>query len=97
MSAVVIALATPYYGISDARGDISIPNVPAGRYQVQVFHAAVAPDALKTLSREITVSAGDTSLGSFSLIEADLASAHKNKYGRDYDRPEPESPAYARP
>jgi len=94
MSAVVIALATPYYGISDARGDISIPNVPPGRYQVQVFHA-VAPDALKTLSREITVSSGDTSLGSFSLTEADVASAHKNKYGRDYDPPQPESPAYA--
>ena len=94
MSAVVIALATPYYGISDARGEISIPNVPPGRYQLQVFHAAVAPDALKTLSREITVSAGDSSLGNFSLAEADVASAHKNKYGRDYDRPEPVSPAY---
>jgi len=94
MSAVVIALATPYYGISDARGEITIPNVLPGRYQLQVFHAAVAPDALKALSREITVSPGDTSLGNFALMEADVVSAHKNKYGRDYDRPEPESPAY---
>jgi plastocyanin len=58
MSAVVIALATPYYAISDARGDLTIPNVPPGRYEVQVFHSAVAPDALRALSREITVSAG---------------------------------------
>ena len=58
MSAVVIALATPYYAISDARGDLSIPNVPPGRYQLQVFHSAVAPDALRALSREITVGPG---------------------------------------
>jgi len=31
------------------------------------------------------------------LAESDLELAHKNKYGRDYDRPDPESPAYARP
>ena len=97
MSAVVIALATPYYAISDARGEILMPAVPAGRYQLQVFHAAVAPDALRAQSREITVAAGDASLGNFVLSESDDAVAHKNKYGRDYDRPEPESPAYARP
>jgi len=97
MSAVVIALETPYYAISDARGDINIPNVPPGRYQLQVFHSAVAPDTLHALSREITVAAGDTSLGNFTLTENDLTVAHKNKYGRDYDRPDPDSPAYARP
>jgi plastocyanin len=97
MSAVVIALATPYYAISDARGEISIPNVPPGRYDVQVFHPAVAPDTLHALRREITVTPGDTTLGTFTLAETDIIVAHKNKYGRDYDRPEPDSPAYARP
>jgi plastocyanin len=97
MSAVVIALATPYYAISDARGDLSISNVPPGRYQVQVFHASIAPDVLRALNREITVTEGDTSLGTFALTETNVALAHKNKYGRDYDRPDPDSPAYARP
>jgi plastocyanin len=97
MSAVVIALATPYYAISDSRGELSIPHVPPGRYNVQVFHSSVAPDALHALDREVTVAAGDTSLGSFVLAESDVLLAHKNKYGHDYDRPEPDSPAYARP
>jgi plastocyanin len=97
MSAVVIALATPYYAISDSRGNLSIPNVPPGRYEVQVFHTAVTPDTLRALDREITVAAGDTSLGTFALAESDLTTAHRNKYGRDYDPPEPNSPAYARP
>jgi plastocyanin len=97
MSAVVIALATPYYAISDVHGDLTIPEVPPGRYQLQVFHSAVAPDALRALNREITIAPGQTSLGSFSLAESDVTTAHMNKYGRDYDRPQPDSPAYARP
>ena len=97
MSAVVIALATPYYAISDARGEVSIPNVPPGRYQLQFFHSSVAPDGLRAMSREITIAPGDTSLGTFTLTETDVTVAHKNKYGREYDRPDPDSPAYARP
>jgi plastocyanin len=97
MSAVVIALATPYYAISNARGDLRLPDVPAGRYEMQVFHSAVPSDALRALTREITVAPGETSLGNFTLAESDVIVAHKNKYGRDYDHPEPDSPAYARP
>lgn len=97
MSAVVIALATQYYAISDARGEIDLPVVPPGRYQLEIFHSSVAPDVLHTLSREITIAPGQTSLGTFTLPQADVLVAHKNKYGRDYDRPEPDSPAYARP
>jgi plastocyanin len=97
MSAVVIALNTPYYAISDAHGTVTIAGVPRGRYQMQIFHASVPPDQLRTLSREITVITGVTSVGLLSLSEPDIELAHKNKYGQEYDRPEPESPAYARP
>jgi plastocyanin len=97
MSAVVIALNTPYYAISNARGEISLPDIPPGRYELQVFHSSVDPESLRTLSREITVAPGDTSLGTFSLAESEIELAHKNKYSRDYDPPEPNSPAYARP
>lgn len=97
MSAVVIALATPYYGLSDLHGDLVIPDVPPGRYQLQIFHSGVAPDALRAMGREITVAPGEATLGTFALAESDVSVAHKNKYGRDYDRPEPDSPAYARP
>jgi len=89
--------STPYYAISDVHGDVSIPDVPAGRYQLQIFHAGVAPDALRAMSREITITPGQTTLGTFALAESDVTVGHKNKYGRDYDRPDPDAPAYARP
>jgi len=97
MSAVIIALNTPYYAISNARGEISIPNVPPGRYELQVFHSSVPPENLQTVTREITVASGGTSLGTLTLTESDLEVTHKNKYGRDYDNPNPDNPAYTRP
>ena len=97
MSAVVIALTTPYYSISSWRGEVDIANVVPGRYQVHVFHSSVSADALRASEREITVAHNDAFLGNFALEESNLEAAHKNKYGRDYDPPEPDNPAYARP
>ena len=97
MSAVVVALNTPYYAVSSGRGEITIGDVAPGRYQMHVFHPSVSPEVLSAAEHEITVTPGDSFLGSFSLAESNLELAHKNKYGRDYDRPDPDSPAYARP
>jgi plastocyanin len=97
MSAVVIAVDTPYYAISNGRGEISIGGVVPGRYQMHVFHPSVSPEILQAAEREITVTSGDTFLGSLSLAESHIDLPHKNKYGRDYDRPDPDNPAYARP
>jgi len=96
MSAVVIAVNTPYYAISNGHGEIGIGGVIPGRYQMHVFHSSVSPEALQAAEREITVSPGETFLGAFTLAESNLELAHKNKYGRDYDPPEPDSPAYVR-
>jgi len=97
MNAVVIALATPYYAVSNARGELTLVDVPPGRYEMQIFHSAVSSDELRAQKREITVNSAETALGTFHLAESNADLAHKNKYGRDYDRPQPDSPAYARP
>jgi hypothetical protein len=97
MSAVIVALDTPYYAVSDAHGDIGIPEVAPGRYQMHVFHPSVSPEELHAAEHEIRVGSSDTFLGTLTLTESDLEHAHKNKYGRDYDRPDPDSPAYTRP
>ena len=96
MSAVVIALDTPYYGISDARGQVVIANVPSGKYTLRVWYEATPPETLKAMTREVTVSEASSTLGVLRLTEANLSTAHKNLYGRDYDSPAPDSPAYER-
>ncbi len=72
MSAVVIALNTPYYSISNGRGEISMAHVVPGRYEMHVFHPSVSPDALQAAEREITVTPNDTFLGSFTLAESNI-------------------------
>ena len=97
MSAVVIALNTPYYGISDKRGQVLISNVPAGRYALHTWYEAAVPDTLRDLTREITVSEANSSLGLMRLPAVRPPGDHKNKYGRDYEPAQPPSPVYDRP
>lgn len=96
MSAAVLALETPYYAISDARGQVVIANVPSGKYTLRVWYESTPPEALKAMTREISVSEASSMLGVLRLREANLPTAHKNLYGRDYDSPAPDSPAYDR-
>lgn len=94
MSAVIVALDTPYYAVSSPDGAVTIPDVPPGRYQLQVWHEGASPKSLNTLRREITVSGNEVALGSLRVLEDEVAVAHKNKYGRDYEDPTPGTPAY---
>jgi hypothetical protein len=98
MSAVILALGTPFYGISDRRGEVVIPNVPDGRYMLHIFYEAALPETLKTLSREVVVSSNNSTLGVLHLTADNVPENHKNKYGRDYDAPTPaQNPAYDQP
>ncbi|MGA9042985.1 MAG: hypothetical protein WB421_20820 [Terriglobales bacterium] len=97
MSAVVIALDTPYYGISNQHGDVVIPNVPLGHYTLRVWHEDALPETLNSMARPITVSESTSTLGILRIAAAGLPHNHKNKYGRDYDPPAPDNPAYQHP
>jgi plastocyanin len=96
MSAVVVALDTPYYGISDVRGQVVIPNVPGGKYTLRVWYESALSDTLKAMTREVTVAESTSTLGVFRLAEVSAPAPHKNLYGRDYDSPTPDNPAYDR-
>jgi plastocyanin len=97
MSAVVIALSTPYYAISDARGKIAIPEVLAGRYQLHLWYEAAMPEELDAMTREIVVSEKTAALGVLPLKVSALPKTHHNKYGQEYEPPSPGNPAYVRP
>lgn len=97
MSAVVIALDTPYYSISSAKGEVVIPDVPVGKYAMHLWYETALPETLKTLTREINVTEASSTLGVLQVPAERLASAHKNKYGMDYEPPTPDSPGYNHP
>lgn len=98
MSAVVIALKTPYFGISDRKGSIVISHVPAGMYQLDVWHERVLPETLKMLARKVLVSATSNSFGTLHLPQQrNVSQTHKNKYGQDYESPTSRNPVYTGP
>jgi plastocyanin len=97
MSAVVVALDTPYYGISDQHGQVVIAGVPSGKYVLRVWPESALPETLKTMTREVTISATSSTLGVLRLAESDLPKGHKNLYGLEYDPPAPDNPVYEQP
>jgi len=88
MSAVVVAVATPYFALSNRAGHWAIPDVPDGRYELHVWYERSVPEALNALTRIIVVSPSNRSLDRFRLVEnPNFTLSHKNKYGLDYVPP----------
>jgi plastocyanin len=88
MSAIVVAVDAPYFALTNRAGEFSIANVPAGRYLLNVWHERGKPDAKDVFPRQVEVPASGAALPPIRLIDSgQVASPHKNKYGRDYDPP----------
>jgi plastocyanin len=96
MSAVVIAVSSPYYGISDRSGRVAIPRVPSGRYTLKIWYEDALPEELNNLTREVKVSPDASSLGAMRLPVTSMPPGHQNMYGRDYPPPLPDTPSYER-
>jgi len=96
MSAVVVAVDTPYYGLSDRKGNLTIQNVPDGKYELHVWYERSLPDDLKSLAHAVVISSTSKDLGTIQVPEnPSFTTAHKNKYGQDYTPPP--VPSYSHP
>lgn len=85
MSAVIVVLNTPWFGVSRPNGQFVISDVPQGEYALHVFHERATDDTLKVLGRNIKVQTGDIVLAPLVISESGyLPAPHKNKYGKDY-------------
>src|SRR6516165_8373564 len=88
MSAVVVAIDTPYFGVSDRSGRVTIANVPDGRYELRFWYERSLPESLKSLTRSVSIAGGNRELGPISIPEnPNFSTAHKNKYGQEYTPP----------
>lgn len=84
MGAVVLALSTPYYGISGRNGEVVIRHVPPGGYRLSVWSES-GEVANSGQERVVQIAAEPVSLGTITLMtSADPIANHKNKFGEDY-------------
>lgn len=84
MSAVVIALSTPYVAVSSPQGEIQLRDVPPGLYEMHVWAEGVDTKQLNALTRRQRIGPSEADLGVIHLTESGANIAHKNKYGEDY-------------
>jgi plastocyanin len=95
MSAVIVTVDSPYYAVSDSKGRVNIPGVPAGRYTLHVWREGSTTTELKNLARSIVLSEDASSFGKLAIADNDPpARTHKNKYGRDYEPSTPPGQVY---
>lgn len=87
MSASILALSTPYFGVSNRAGDLQIPDVPPGRYKLEAWYEGAAPEELEALTHEITVSAENAAAVATVRVHQlfEGTPPHKNKFGKDYE------------
>jgi len=98
MSAVVVALGSPYFAVTDKQGDFSITEVPAGRYMLHVWNESAQPAVLQALTREVQVGKASHAVGTIRVpVTKSVLLAHKNKYGQEYEPPSPNNPVYVQP
>ncbi|HEY5056024.1 MAG TPA: hypothetical protein VII58_07675 [Acidobacteriaceae bacterium] len=85
MGAVVVALSTPYWSVSNTSGGITIHGVPAGSYRMHVWSEAARVASSAETERIVQVGDAPVHLGEIILEgSTDPLTHHKNKFGEDY-------------
>lgn len=85
MGAIVMALKTPYYGISTADGTVLIRNVPPGSYRLNLWGERAQPEAPAEAPSVVQVSTTNLNLGELTLQQTPSPMGkHKNKFGEEY-------------
>ena len=85
MGAIVLALNTPYFGISGENGVVALHNVAAGSYRLNVWSENGQLADPNMSQRIVQVSSGAVHLGDITLqTTTDALAHHKNKFGDDY-------------
>ena len=96
MSAVIIAVPTPFFAVSDAEVRWTIPNVPNDRYRLHVWYERSSEETLAKMQSDVVLSDATRSLPVIRIAaDAAPSPSHKNKYGKDYVPPS--TPAYSNP
>jgi len=84
MSAVIVALQTPYFAQTNASGNFEITNIPPGRYKMEVWYELASASDLEGLARDVQITPGENVLPPLVVRVSNSAPEHTNKYGEAY-------------
>jgi len=97
MSAVIVAVETPWFTVSGPDGGYAIKDVPPGEYRLRFWHERSDPRQTAALTRVVAIEASGADLGSVRLDETDyIAKPHLDKHGEEYES-QRDLPTYRRP
>lgn len=92
MGAVVLALSTPYFAVSNGEGTVTVHDVPPGTYVLHIWSETYEPTDKTLAQQTLHLGATPLNLGQITLKRtADPMLQHKNKFGENY-LPPTESP-----
>jgi plastocyanin len=87
MSAVVLALATPYFAVADSSAKFSMTNLPSGDYDLHVWIEGTPQPTLDQLTLRIHIRPDAQNTVVIDASSAPrLPAEHMNKFGKPYDR-----------
>ena len=87
MSAIILVTDTEYFTTTAKDGSFEL-DLPAGEYDLNVFHERATEQTLAALSHRVIVGDQPLRLTEIEVSEAGyLLAPHKNKYGKDYGPP----------
>lgn len=83
MSAVVIALDTPFYSVVDPSGRFQISSVPDGDYDLHVWAEGQSQNSEAQQITRVHIGGPETNLGEIHAVVSQ--EEHQNKFGRPYE------------
>ncbi len=90
MSAIVVALQTPFFTTAQADGTLSIQSVPMGEYSAHLWVEGADEHALASWIHRISVREAHVEAGNFA-VDALRSERHFDKFGKPY---KPDVPSY---
>lgn len=90
MSAVVVAVPTPYFAVTASDGSFQVPHLPPGHYKTEFWYELASEAELASLARDVTIDSENNQI-TVSLHSSDVPAQHLNKYGQEYPTEKPKN------
>lgn len=71
MLSYIVVFDTPYYALGNKQGTAIIENIPAGEYEIMVWHPGLSPEAGPVKQGKITLTEAQTTIPAISIPQGD--------------------------